>query len=46
MLERSLLLHEFSMHHLLTEITLAWVTIKLQNELVECSPEGEMVAGS
>ena len=40
-----LLLHEFSMHHLLTETTLALGDRpSYRQELVECSPEGEMVA--
>ena len=41
-----LLLHEFSMHHLLTETTLAYGDNQgYLNELVACGPEGELVSG-
>ena len=40
-----LLLHEFSMHHLLTETTLAFGDQRgYRQELMDCSPEGELVA--
>ena len=40
-----LLLHEFSMHHLLTETTLAFGDRSgYRQELMDCSPEGETVA--